>query len=146
MKIYRCETCGSIITKAVDGQGPLSCCGNAMEELKAGVTDAAQEKHVPALKLEGNALTVTVGETIHPMTEGHYIQMILLRQGNLVQYVSLESTQEPVAKFFIDPDAPAEVYEYCNLHGLWMAAYAGSAYTNETICSAEFPQGCIDPE
>jgi len=120
MKIYRCKVCGNIVTKAVDGGGPLSCCGSPMDELKAGVTDAAQEKHVPYLQLEGNALTVTVGETIHPMTKEHYIQMILVRQGNKVQYVSLDHSQEPVSTFFIDPDEPVEVYEYCNLHGLWM--------------------------
>ena len=120
MKIYRCELCGNIVTKPVDGKGPLQCCGTQMKELKAGVTDAALEKHVPAMKVEGNTLTVTIGETIHPMTDAHYIQMILVRQGDKVQYVSLESTREPTATFLINPDEPVEAYEYCNLHGLWM--------------------------
>ena len=76
MNIYRCEACGNIVTKAVNGGGPLSCCGNPMKELKAGVTDAAQEKHVPHLTLEGSTLHVKVGETLHPMTSEHYIQTI----------------------------------------------------------------------
>lgn len=120
MKIYCCDTCGNIVTKAVDGGGPLSCCGSSMKELKAGVSDGALEKHVPYLQQEGNTLTVTVGETIHPMTAEHYIQMILVRQGDKVQYVSLKPEQKPSAVFMIDSDVPFVVYEYCNLHGLWM--------------------------
>lgn len=125
MKIYRCEKCGNIVTKAVNGGGPLSCCGTPMQELKAGVTDAAQEKHVPAVAIDGNTLTVRVGEVSHPMTPEHYIQMVLVRQGDTVQYRSLSPEDAPQATFLINPAEPAEVYEYCNLHGLWMASYPG---------------------
>lgn len=134
MKIYRCETCGNIVTKAVDGGGVLSCCGSPLEELKAGVTDAALEKHVPCLKQDGNLLTVTVGETIHPMTKEHYIQMILISQENMVQYVSLKPTDQPVATFFVDSNEPVAVYEYCNLHGLWMNNRdLSTSYENEIV-------------
>ena len=37
-----------------------------MPELKAGVTDAAVEKHVPVYTLDGNLVHV-VGEIKHPM-------------------------------------------------------------------------------
>ena len=36
-----------------------------MQELKAGVTDAAVEKHVPVYTVEGNYVHVVVGETKH---------------------------------------------------------------------------------
>ena len=119
MKFYRCEQCGNIVVKLVDGGGPLSCCGNDMKELKAGVTDAAQEKHVPAFQREGDTLSVQVGEVIHPMTAEHYIQCIVVEQGDQVQYVTLDSTDEPKATFKINSEKPATIYEYCNLHGLW---------------------------
>lgn len=121
MNIYRCSICGNIVTKAVDGHGPLSCCGQSMTELKAGVTDAALEKHVPALALDGNVLTVKVGEVAHPMTPEHYIQTIIVNQGGKVQYLSLSPDDAPQATFLVEPGQPLEVYEYCNLHGLWMA-------------------------
>ena len=35
-----------------------------MQELKAGVTDAAVEKHVPVYTIEGSHVHVVVGETI----------------------------------------------------------------------------------
>lgn len=120
MKIYRCELCGNIVTKVFDGGGQLNCCGSPMIELEAGVTDGAVEKHVPYLQLEGNVLNVTIGEIMHPMTAEHYIQMILVQQGDKVQYVSLKPDQKPTAVFVINPDEPVAVYEYCNLHGLWM--------------------------
>ncbi|MGI6403836.1 MAG: desulfoferrodoxin family protein [Oscillospiraceae bacterium] len=121
MKFYRCELCGNIIVKLVNGGGVLSCCGQEMTELKAGVVDAALEKHVPAFQREGATLLVQVGEIIHPMTPEHYIQCIVVQQGDHVQYVTLDSTDEPKATFQINPDEPATIYEYCNLHGLWKA-------------------------
>lgn len=127
MKIYRCEKCGNIVVKTVNGGGPLSCCGASMIELEAGITDAAQEKHVPAISVSGNVLTARIGEIPHPMTPEHYIQMVLLRQGSQVQYVSFTPSDEPQASFAIDPTKPAEIYEYCNLHGLWMASYVGAS-------------------
>ena len=47
VKYYVCKHCGNIIEKVKDKGVPVMCCGEAMQELKAGVTDAAVEKHVP---------------------------------------------------------------------------------------------------
>ena len=47
VKYYVCKHCGNIIEKVKDKGVPIMCCGEAMHELKAGVTDAAVEKHVP---------------------------------------------------------------------------------------------------
>ena len=121
MKFYRCEMCGNLVVKLVNGGGTLNCCGQDMKELKAGVTDAAQEKHVPAFERKGDILSVQVGAVAHPMTAEHYIQYILVQQGDKVQYVILSPENEPTATFTIDTDQPATVYEYCNLHGLWKA-------------------------
>ena len=49
-----------------------------MQELKAGVTDAAVEKHAPVYTVEGSHVHVVVGETKHPMLEEHFIEWITL--------------------------------------------------------------------
>ncbi len=118
MKIYRCKHCGNIAVLPYDSGAPMSCCGEPMMVLEAGVTDAAVEKHVPAVEAQGLVLNVTVGAVEHPMTEEHYIQTILLVQGDKVQYVKLKPGSAPKASFTVEA-GPYEVYEYCNLHGLW---------------------------
>ena len=74
VKYYICKHCGNIIEKVKDKGVPVTCCGEPMQELKAGVTDAAVEKHVPVYTVEGNYVHVVVGETKHPMLEEHFIE------------------------------------------------------------------------
>ena len=52
VKYYVCKHCGNIIEKVKDKGVPVMCCGEAMQELKAGVTDAAVEKHVPVYTVD----------------------------------------------------------------------------------------------
>lgn len=120
VSFYRCDTCGNICHKIFDGGGTLICCGKPMEELKAGVSDAAQEKHVPQISRSGNHLDVQVGSVLHPMAEEHWIVFIAAVQGKSVQIRTLDSGEEPRASFEIG-DGEVEVYEFCNKHGLWMA-------------------------
>lgn len=40
VKYYKCMHCGNIIEKIDDKGVPVICCGEPMQELKAGVTDA----------------------------------------------------------------------------------------------------------
>ncbi|WRS27159.1 desulfoferrodoxin family protein [Oscillospiraceae bacterium MB08-C2-2] len=121
MEIFRCKLCGNIIVKLVDSGAVPVCCGEPISLLHANTTDAAQEKHVPAFSLEGNTLTVQVGDVLHPMTPEHFIQFILVEQDGKVQYTKLTPDQEPKATFSVCQDKPFTVYEYCNLHGLWKA-------------------------
>lgn len=79
VKFYKCETCGNIITKLKDSSVNVVCCGNPMKELIPGEVDAAVEKHVPAVTIEGDKVTVKVGSVPHPMVENHYIEFIALR-------------------------------------------------------------------
>ncbi|MBQ6693055.1 MAG: desulfoferrodoxin, partial [Clostridia bacterium] len=60
-KFYICSHCGNIITKIHDSKVPVVCCGEKMEELVPNTTDAAVEKHVPVVSVEGSKVTVTVG-------------------------------------------------------------------------------------
>ena len=54
VKYYICKHCGNIVEKVKDKGVPVICCGEPMQELKAGVTDAAVEKHVPVYTVEGS--------------------------------------------------------------------------------------------
>ena len=91
-----------------------------MQELKAGVTDAAVEKHVPVYTVEGSHVHAVVGETKHPMLEEHFIEWITLNTNQGIYRKQLTPGQEPVADFCLcDGEQVEEVYAYCNLHGLW---------------------------
>ncbi|MDL2327863.1 desulfoferrodoxin [Ruminococcaceae bacterium OttesenSCG-928-A11] len=121
MKIMQCAHCGNQVFVLNDGGVPMVCCGEEMQALVAGSTDAAQEKHVPAIRVEGSTLQVTVGEVAHPMLAEHFIQWIAVEQGDKVQFARLKPEQAPEATFTIEPGKAFAVYEYCNLHGLWKA-------------------------
>ena len=75
VKYYVCNHCGNIIEMVKDKGVPVICCGEAMHELKAGVTDAAVEKHVPVYTWTKQHVHVVVGETKHPMLEEHFIEV-----------------------------------------------------------------------
>ena len=76
VRYYICKHCGNIVEKVKDKGVPVICCGEPMQELKAGVTDAAVEKHVPVYTIEGSHVHVVVGETKHPMKEELSIDII----------------------------------------------------------------------
>ena len=121
MKFYKCETCGNIITKLNDSGVPVVCCGKPMTELVPGAVDAAFEKHVPAVTVDGARVSVQVGEVEHPMLDEHYIQFIVLETAQGFQKKTLKPGEKPVAEFTVaDGDKAVAVYEYCNLHGLWV--------------------------
>lgn len=77
----------------------LSAGGEEMKEMVANTTDAATEKHVPVVTVDGNQVTVSVGSVTHPMEEKHYIQWISLQteQGN--QRKALKPVRSPPVTF-----------------------------------------------
>ena len=122
MKFYKCSHCGNIIAYVEDKGPKVICCGEEMNELVPKTADSAVEKHVPVVGVEGNLVKVTVGSTLHPMAEEHFIQWIALEteQGN--QRKTLKPGQEPTVTFALTPgDKVVAAYEFCNLHGLWKA-------------------------
>lgn len=121
MKVYYCEKCGALYFKANDhGDAIPSCCGQETVLLEANTTDAATEKHVPVIERDGNKVTVTVGETLHPMEEDHWITMIAVVQNDVVMTKALKPGDEPKAEFYVG-EGKVEAYEHCNKHGLWKA-------------------------
>ena len=120
VKYYVCNHCGNIIEMVKDKGVPVICCGEAMHELKAGVTDAAVEKHVPVYTVDKQHVHVVVGKTKHPMLEEHFIEWITLNTNQGIYRKQLNPGQEPAADFCLcDGEQVEEVYAYCNLHGLW---------------------------
>ena len=114
------------IIMLIGGKGTdISCGGKPMNFLTANTTDAAQEKHVPQVTVDGKKVIVKVGSVAHPMTDAHLIQWIYLQTKRGGQYVHLSATDKPEAEFVVaDGDEPVAAYEFCNLHGLWRADIA----------------------
>ena len=127
MKFYLCKHCKNLVWKAHDSGVSLKCCGEDMTELTANTVDAAQEKHVPVLEVNGNTVTVKVGEVEHPMLDEHFIGLIGLQTGDYaIEFKQLHAGEKPEATFVVaDANAPMVAYEWCNLHGLWMAQKNG---------------------
>ena len=122
MKFYVCEHCGNIIQFVKASGVPVMCCGQKMKEIIPGVSDGAAEKHVPAVKVEGNKVIVEVGSVEHPMVDVHYIEWIILKTNKGVQRKHLKPGDAPKAEFaLLDGEVVEAVYEHCNLHGLWKA-------------------------
>lgn len=116
---YQCDVCGNLVELINNGGGELVCCDQPMTELKANTVDAAVEKHVPYVTRKDGKLYVQIGSTVHPMVPEHYIEWIALVTDKTVERVYLAPGEEPKAVF--DDVGEADVYEYCNLHGLWKA-------------------------
>lgn len=121
MNIYFCEKCGRICyTYPVDS--PLDCCKEPMILLEAKSKEEGNEKHLPVVeKLGGSKISVKVGSVEHPMLEKHFIQWIFIENGSQYQIKKFNPGEKPYAEFTVDLKQPVKVYEYCNLHGLWMA-------------------------
>lgn len=121
MYLLKCNKCGKLVHVQDDVGAPLLCCGKTMARIVHNTFDASLEKHMPSVTVEGNKVTVQVGEALHPMSEDHYIKWILLQQGNKSQKVDLNYTDKPIGEFTLDPKLGSafSVYAYCNLHSLW---------------------------
>lgn len=114
---YRCSICGNMVEMIRNSGVPLVCCGKPMEGLIPNTTEAAVEKHLPVIERVGDTLHVKVGSVPHPMTEAHYIEWLLVTDGIKTQHVKLTPSDKPEAIFaYLEK---ADVYAYCNLHGLW---------------------------
>lgn len=121
-KFYICETCGNIVTYVKKSGVPVFCCGKKMQEIIPGTSDAATEKHVPVIAVDGNKVTVSVGAIAHPMVKEHYIEWISIETKDGNQRKVLAPEDAPMAEFMLtDTDEVIAAYAYCNLHSLWKA-------------------------
>ena len=119
-KFYICEHCGNIIGKIQDSGVSVVCCGQKMKALVPNTVEASGEKHLPVVSIEDGVVTVNVGSVDHPMVDEHFIQWVYLETERGGQRKALKPGEAPNVKFWLGDDKPVAVYEYCNLHGLWM--------------------------
>lgn len=152
-KFFRCKHCGNLVSMITNSDVPMICCGDPMEELRANTVEASTEKHIPEVSANGRLVHAKVGSVPHPMTEEHHIEFIYLQTENGGQMKRLKVGLEAQAMFAILEDKALEAFAYCNLHGLWKVkipcgcgcedAVEEHDPADETICSAEFAEGCI---
>jgi superoxide reductase len=121
-KFYVCKKCGTMVALVKKGHCIPTCCGDEMTELIAGEVEASKEKHIPVINVNGNIVTVTVGEVEHPMIDVHYIEWISIETNLGNQRKVLKPNDAPKAQFaLLDGEKVIAAYAYCNLHGLWKA-------------------------
>ena len=121
MEFLKCEKCGNVVV-ALGSREAAECCGESMKPVEPNTQEAAFEKHIPDVTVEGSRVTVQVGSVEHPMLPEHHIEWILLETQQGFQVKKLQNDGKPEAVFYVaEGDAPLRVYESCNLHGLWAA-------------------------
>lgn len=121
-KFFVCKHCGNMVGLIHDSGVPMVCCGEEMVELVPNTTDGAHEKHVPVACVDGNNVVINVGSVDHPMIDAHWIQWVYLETDKGGHRKVLHPGEKPRVTFALTEDEkPVAVYEYCNLHGLWMA-------------------------
>ena len=117
MKLFKCMKCGELVEVLEEKCDSLTCCGELMKELIPGSVDAAAEKHVPFCEIQGDYLSVKIGEVEHPMSDDHYIVWIAAEYKDSVCKFFYKPGDKPEALF--DYEKGMVVYAYCNLHGIW---------------------------
>lgn len=118
-KFFHCRHCGNTVGMVYNAGVTLVCCGEPMQELEANTTVAAEEKHLPVVAVEGNRVTVSVGNTSHPMTAEHHIEWIYIETERGGQRKSFQTDEAPRAVFLLEDDVAVAAFAYCNQHGLW---------------------------
>ena len=118
-KFYYCRRCGNIAGLINDSGIPMICCGEKMIELVPNTAEASTEKHLPAVEISGDNISVQIGSVPHPMESGHHIAFVYIETEHGGQRKSLSAGDEPGASFVLSGDRAVAAYAYCNLHGLW---------------------------
>ena len=118
LEIYKCDVCGNIVEMVHGGAGELVCCGEPMQRLDEQTADSAVEKHVPAVEKIDGGFKVTVGSTLHPMTDEHWIEWIEIVADGQDYRQYLNPGDQPAAVFPIQAKS-VTAREHCNKHGLW---------------------------
>ena len=117
MKLLKCEKCGALIEIVEDctcDDCGITCCNTKMKELKENSVDASFEKHLPVCEIKDDMVYVKVN---HVMDSDHFINWIKVIKDNTEIKTTFNPGEE--AAFSFKYVKGAEVYSYCNKHGLW---------------------------
>ncbi|MCQ2436973.1 MAG: desulfoferrodoxin [Clostridia bacterium] len=117
---YRCEICGNLVCMIEDSGVTPHCCGQEMKKLIAATNDGPVEKHLPVVSIYGSKVCVEIGSQLHPMTESHMIEWVIVQTDRGLHFHRFKPDTAPKARFCLTDYEKAEcVYAYCNVHGLW---------------------------
>ena len=119
MKLFQCQTCGTILYLFDEKKSHITCCGEDVKEIHPDQLGSI-EHHVPVVVKDENQVDIVISAAKHPMDKSHYVRWIILEttQGMYLKY--LDKNKEPETRFFLDNGEEIVcVYEYCNLHNLW---------------------------
>ncbi len=117
-EVYECGVCGNVVEVLRGRKGELSCCDQKMNLLEEKTADQTTEKHVPVIEKTADGYKVTVGTTLHPMTDEHYIEWIEILTEDRTHVKFLKPGDAPEAVFCTDAES-VTAREHCNVHGLW---------------------------
>ena len=83
--------------------------------------------HVPVVSVSGGVATLSVGATVHGMSDAHHITAAWVRDktGMVIFYKTFatDGSETPVVTFTVPASSTALTpYEHCNLHGTWLGA------------------------
>lgn len=131
IKFYKSADSGDAVIKVFETNAPATS-PDGLVELVPDSTDGATEKHVPVVEVDGDHIHVNIGSADHPMLPEHFIQFICLVTEQTYEIHTLEPGNAPHTDFYISRgDKPVAVYEYCNIHGLWVKELAVTPMGNE---------------
>ncbi len=116
-KVLKCDDCGSIVKVLVEGDDKV--CSDHMFEFPVQTDGEKAPKHKPVVEIDGNNVTVKVGEAAHPMDDDHYIQFILIKVGAERYVKDLKPGDVAEATFTVNSTDGLKAFAFCNLHGLW---------------------------
>ena len=119
-KILKCDDCGSIIQVLAEGDEKV--CSDHMLEFPVQTEGEKAPKHKPVVEIDGDNVTVKVGEVAHPMDDDHFIQFVVVNV-DAEQYAKCFKPGDVAeATFTVGADKLADgvkAQAFCNLHGLW---------------------------
>ena len=120
LQIYRCDVCGNTIQVLSSGVGELVCCGKSMilQDIQYSKTG---ENNIHTPILHSNEADNYVEVLAHPMKDEHFIEFIeVYKKDNSELLIKFfEPEQEPKFMFNKSKTSELEVFDYCNIHGLW---------------------------
>ena len=120
-KFYHCPVCGNKFMVLVDSGVKPVCCNQEMKEINANSVEASNEKHIPEVMVKDDVCHVEVGAVAHPMLKEHHIEWILVVTNKGSHRILLDETVPAIADIPLKKgEKVLRVYEYCNLHGLWV--------------------------
>ena len=116
-KILKCDDCASIIQVLAEGDGDT--CDTHMFEFPAQTEGEKSPKHKPVVEIDGDKVSVKVGETAHPMDDDHYIQFLIVEAGAKQYAKCFKPGDVAEATFTVNSADDVKAFAFCNLHGLW---------------------------